>query len=219
MDFSPNSRLSALQQALLRAFAIHAPEWFLTGGGALSGFHYKHRTTEDLDLFATPERSSEEGEIALRAAAAEIGATIEPLIRTPDFKRFAVKLAEHMTLADLVIDRAPQVVIDKPRIDGVRIDPVREIAVNKLSALMGRNEPRDLVDLREILARGASLETILKDASLKDGSLEPAALSWVLASAPPIVAAAVPEGYAPAELEQFRDELIKRLREIAIPRE
>lgn len=55
--------------------------------------------------------------------------------------------------------------IDKPRIDGVRIDPVREIAVNKLSALMGRNEPRDLVDLREILGRGASLETIFEGAS------------------------------------------------------
>lgn len=37
--------------------------WFLTGGGALSGFHYKHRTTENLDLLATPERSNEEGEI------------------------------------------------------------------------------------------------------------------------------------------------------------
>jgi hypothetical protein len=27
------------------------PPWTLTGGGALAGFHTKHRETRDLDLF------------------------------------------------------------------------------------------------------------------------------------------------------------------------
>jgi hypothetical protein len=212
-----DSCLSALQRDVLVRFAKHAPEWFLTGGGALAGIHYGHRTTEDLDLFASAERSSEEGEIALAAAASELGASLEPMVRTPDFKRFAVSRGEERTLVDLVIERVPQVVADKPVVDGVRVDPVREIAANKLSALMGRNAPRDLVDLREILSRGASLEGILADASIKDASADAATLAWVLARAPRIQASAVPAGSTAEGLEAFRAELVVRLRAMAAP--
>ena len=63
MASSPD-RLSALQYDVLSAFFRAAPVgWFLTGGAALAGFWLKHRTTEDLDLFAT------EGELAVGISA------------------------------------------------------------------------------------------------------------------------------------------------------
>ena len=43
--------LSPLQVRILEALADLDPPWTLTGGGALVGFHLKHRTTRDLDLF------------------------------------------------------------------------------------------------------------------------------------------------------------------------
>jgi hypothetical protein len=212
--------LSALQRELALGFAARAPRWFLTGGAALAGFHgYGHRTTEDLDLFATASEDPELGERALLETAHSLGAAVEAMVRTPDFRRFAVTRGGERTLVDLVIDRAPQVVAEKPVVDGVRVDPIREIAVNKVCALSGRNAPRDLVDLREILRRGLSLAAILADAAKKDASADPATLAFVLGSAPRIVAAAVPAGHDPGELAAFRDALVADLRRLALPAE
>lgn len=44
-------KLSALQWRILERLSSLEPRWTLTGGGALAGFHLKHRTTRDLDLF------------------------------------------------------------------------------------------------------------------------------------------------------------------------
>ena len=44
-------KLSALQLRVLELLSALAPPWTLSGGGALAGFHLKHRTTRDLDLF------------------------------------------------------------------------------------------------------------------------------------------------------------------------
>lgn len=44
-------KLSPLQWRILEVLAGLDPCWALTGGGALAGFHLKHRTTRDLDLF------------------------------------------------------------------------------------------------------------------------------------------------------------------------
>ena len=48
----PRSRLTPLQVELLEAFFQHEDRFYLTGGGALAGYHLGHRETHDLDLFA-----------------------------------------------------------------------------------------------------------------------------------------------------------------------
>ena len=40
-----------MQKEALSAFFEREREFFLTGGAALVGFHLRHRTTTDLDLF------------------------------------------------------------------------------------------------------------------------------------------------------------------------
>lgn len=49
------SRLSPFQREVLEAFFCKENRFFLTGGGALVGFHLGHRETDDLDLFATDD--------------------------------------------------------------------------------------------------------------------------------------------------------------------
>jgi hypothetical protein len=44
-------RLTVLQERALVALGGIEPRWTLTGGGALAGFHTRHRVTRDLDLF------------------------------------------------------------------------------------------------------------------------------------------------------------------------
>ena len=54
-----SSKLSPLQHAFVDAFFSEPSSFFLTGGGALAGFHLGHRTTDDLDLFSPPVETME----------------------------------------------------------------------------------------------------------------------------------------------------------------
>jgi hypothetical protein len=149
-----SSKLSPLQHAFVDAFFSEPPSFFLTGGGALAGFHLGHRTTDDLDLFSPPVEAMELAVQRLRRAAAGIGATVEGVQEAPEFRRFAVHCGAETTLVDLVIDRAPQLVVNKELIGRIRVDSPREIAANKIAALLGRTAPRDLVDLFALIDRG-----------------------------------------------------------------
>jgi hypothetical protein len=48
-----------LQDALLEAFFATERGFFLSGGGALVGFHLQHRETTDLDLFTSSAEAFE----------------------------------------------------------------------------------------------------------------------------------------------------------------
>ena len=77
MAFSPHSKLSALQAEVLRAFFDRERRFFLTGGGALAGFHLGHRSTDDLDLFTTDDRAFEQGRGLLEEIALALGGRLE----------------------------------------------------------------------------------------------------------------------------------------------
>ncbi|MEZ4410266.1 MAG: nucleotidyl transferase AbiEii/AbiGii toxin family protein [Polyangiales bacterium] len=208
-----------MQRDLLRAFFERTQRFFLTGGAALAGFYFGHRRTKDLDLFAAPGVELREGAVALMAAASSVGATMTVLRESADFMRYMSARGDDQTLVDLVIDRAPQVADEKPPFGVVRVDSLREIAANKLCALLDRVEGRDLVDLRELLSAGLSLEDMLRDAQRKHAGADPATLAWVLGGwrLPP--SAALPEGATIESVDEFREELVRRLARLALPDE
>lgn len=208
--------LSRLQQDLLREFFARERRFVLTGGGALVGYHLHHRTSDDLDLFAKPPARVDEARRAIDAAAERLGATVESLRVYPDFVRLLVRRGDESAVVDLVIDRAPDVDAPSDVGNGVLVHTLREIAANKICALVGRAEVRDLIDLRAILARGIDLPTALADAEKKDGGVSAATLAWILAQVV-IGADAVLPGVTGAEMESFRRDLVKRLRELARP--
>ena len=131
MDFSPRSKLTALQRDLLVAFFERQEGFFLTGGAALSGFYLGHRTTDDLDLFAPPGASLDDAARALSAAAISLGGTTEAVKTFPEFRRLLARRGEESCVVDLVVDRAPMLDVDKPARGRIRIDTMREIAANK----------------------------------------------------------------------------------------
>jgi predicted nucleotidyltransferase component of viral defense system len=207
----PN-RLSPLQHDLLREFFAREKSFFLTGGGALVGFYLGHRETEDLDIFSPPGTDLDGADRAVRAAASACGATVQVERAEPDFKRVLVRRGEESTLVDMVVDRAPMVDSIKPEVDGIRIDTLREIAANKICTLVGRNETKDLRDMRELLKQdGIDLRSALDDAALKEGGADAGTLAWVLESFPP-------SSSEPLELREFRKSLAKELREIEFER-
>jgi len=215
VDFSPRSKLTALQRDLLVAFFERQEGFFLTGGAALSGFYLGHRTTDDLDLFAPPGASLDDAARALSAAAISLGGTTEAVKTFPEFRRLLARRGEESCVVDLVVDRAPMLDVDKPARGRIRIDTMREIAANKISALLGRAEIKDLVDLRDLLDAGISIESALADASSKDASADAATVAWILDQIKIGPGAALPGAVDPVALDRFRAELVVQLQEAA----
>jgi hypothetical protein len=218
-DSSSTPRLTPLQRELLEAFFELPQPFFLTGGGALAGFYTGHRTTLDLDLFAAPPSDLASGVRALLSAAAAIGAVARQQRGGPDFGRFSIERGEELTVVDLVIDRVPQLVPEKPMVGAIRVDALREIAANKLCALVGRSELRDLIDIRELLGAGFDLEALLEDARSKDGGADPATLAWLLSEFPIPNSVASLLGQTSEDLSAFRDDLVARLLRLSLPPE
>ena len=102
--------------------------------------------TDDLDLFTANPADMALGEQALRRAASELGASLEAISTSPDFRRFVARFPGERVKIDLVRDHAPQL-FPKVERDGVRMDSAEEIFVNKICTLVERSEVRDLVDL------------------------------------------------------------------------
>jgi len=138
------------------------------------------------------------------------------------FTRVRVSDAEESVIVDLIADPSAEleapVSIDVGNVT-IRVAGVHEILVDKLCALLGRSELRDLVDVRALLAAGGDLERALRDAPRKDAGFSPITLSWVLRGMP-VEAIAASGGLgeaAAAELARFREELVRRLSRDARP--
>lgn len=179
-------KLTPLQERILVLLAGLAPPWTLSGGAALAGFHTAHRETRDLDLFW--QGRSELGDIAehVRERLADAGLTVASLQVRAAFSQFDVadSTGEHVVL-DLIADPVP---LSEPpllkAIGGttVRVDSPHQILVNKLCAVLGRSEPRDLEDIKVLLERGGELERALRDCPQQDAGFSPLTLAWTLES-------------------------------------
>ena len=164
-------KLTPLQRRIVRVLATLTPPWTLTGGGALAGIHLGHRTTRDLDLFWRDRpalgQSVTEALDLLRADRMDV-----VVLRTaPMFSELRVSQGADVCIVDLVAEPFPAV--EPPErvvIDGaaIAVDTKHEILVAKLTALLGRTELRDLVDVQALLGVGTDLVAALRDAPKKD---------------------------------------------------
>ena len=211
--------LTDLQAEVLEAFAGCEDAW-LTGGAALSGFHLGHRLSHDLDLFTQDPEALPQLRARLASWASLNGASLQVLRRFPGFERLLVVRDSEQTLVDLVLEQTHQVVPleHKPLVNGLRVDPCEEIRANKLSALLGRSETKDLLDLYALARKGLEPLAGLAAARLKDGGLDPATLAWVLSSLRiDLEGLLLLEPVDQVDLQAFRDQLVESLQQQAWP--
>lgn len=210
------STLSQLQKDFLNAFFRRESGFFLSGGAALAGFYIGHRETQDLDLF-TLENEIEKGVELMNEVAQEIGASVEALQTSPDFRRFLLRRSDESVVIDLIRECVFQQSVKKSVIGGVAIDPAEEILANKLCALLSRSEIRDLVDVYELENAGFNLNIALEAASRKDTGFSPAQLAWILNSIVLPDHTRLPGNVAPDKLRHYLSDLIVRLQRLAAP--
>jgi hypothetical protein len=207
--------LTEEQGRILRA--LFSNDWirtrlYLTGGTALAGFHYGHRVSDDLDLFG----HGTDLDPALAAARDAAGAAGLPFIvdpGTPSYRRLRIGSVR----VDLVCDvdfrvGAPLLM------DGIMVDSVKNIAVNKVCAILGRLEPKDYVDLHVILERERyDIMDLLALAQNKDAGVAPFVWSGVIEAADRLPA--LPRMTIPLDPEDLRctfrslrNEILDRIR-------
>jgi hypothetical protein len=218
MDSSAVSKLTPFQREVLDAFFQRERDFFLTGGAALAGFHLGHRTTDDLDLVTLQQAAFERGRSVLVDVASALGATLDVRQDAPGFKRVVLNRGGDGLVVDLVKDVSAQLHLDKLDRDHIVVDPADEILANKLTAIVGRAEERDLIDVMLLERAGHSVETALPAALAKNGGCTPATLAWLLSEVKVPDGIELPAGVLPAALRAYLTELIRRLVILAAPK-
>ena len=217
MASSPD-RLTPLQRELLLAFFERERGFYLTGGAALAGFYLHHRETTDLDFFTHDKDAFERGTFALTEAAADVGAALSVKQDAPGFKRYLVSRNGDSVVVDTVWERVPGACPTKKEVGRVILDLPEEILVNKLTTVVSRSEPRDIVDLMLLERSGLSIDAALPKALAKDGGCTPATLAWVLSEVAISDGAILPGRVPVEECRTFLAGLIDRLLRAAAPR-
>jgi len=215
-------RLSALQVRILHQLAGLQPAWTLTGGGALAGFHTRHRETRDLDLFFRDQQVLGSIVDDVRQRLELDGLQVTILRTSTMYSQLDVRDEGSSIVVDLVADPTP--IAEQPLLTAVGdreilVETPHQLLVNKLCALLSRSELRDLVDVRELLTSGEDLERALRDCPRQDAGFSPLTFGWSMRGLQ-IERLGTALGVGQVEiraLEQFRDDLVDRVVAAAFP--
>jgi hypothetical protein len=154
--------LYPFQDAVLSVAARVETGFYLTGGTALGRVHLRHRYSEDLDLFVNDDDRFQAWVDRLLAAwQAEAAWRLTVQRRDPRFVRALVSADELELKVEFVNDVRGRVGVPTRHPGFGLVDTKENILANKITALLDREEPKDLADVWGLCVRGG---LVLKDA-------------------------------------------------------
>jgi hypothetical protein len=184
--------------------------------------HLKVRPTRDLDLFWRDRTQLGDLPRIVHDLLRAEHLAVDTIQSAVTFHRLRVSDDTDTCVVDLVADHVP--IVEAPVVVStgpgrILVDGRQEILANKLCALLGRCELRDLQDVKALVASGADLDRALGDAPQKDGGFSALTLAWVLHGFPAkTLAGTLGLSEADAEeLDRFRRSLIDRLLATSAP--
>ncbi len=166
-----------LQDKVIASFR-HSP-FYLTGGTALSRGYYNHRYSDDLDYFVNDHpdfsRIAEREIEKLRKLFDELNIAI----KGENFYR--VFSGSERLKIEMVNDVPSHIggMIEHPVLG--LIDSKENILANKITALVDRSMPKDIVDIYYLLKDGLSLKKALSDAESKAAGISPLLVARIFA--------------------------------------
>jgi hypothetical protein len=169
--------LTDFQAAIARLLATNrTPDSYLAGGAALHIEPNSKRYSNDLDYFQDSEERVASAFASDRGVLAETGYELEILLQQPGFVRTLVRRDSEATKVEWAHDSAwrflPPLRSERA---GFVLHPI-DLAINKLLALVGRDEARDYLDIHEAISRILPLGALCWAASGKDPGFTPALL-------------------------------------------
>lgn len=185
--------------------------FYLSGGTALANYYLHHRLSDDLDFFTVEDVDS----VFLREFAEKLKSTLGAkslrFERLHDRNQFFFDLSGGELKVEFT--RYPFHQLENPsRLERILVDSLRDIAANKLMALLDRFDPKDFVDLYFIFQQ-TDISEIRIDVEKKFGhKVSPIFLAGELAKVRRIEA--LPKMLKPITIQELKDffaDLIKRL--------
>ncbi len=172
-------RLPDIAERLVLAAQGASPTVRLVGGTGLS-LLLAHRHSDDIDLFCGFREDISLVVRAVEDASAALGLTAEHVRTTPSFVRLDVPAPGGVLRVDIAADASQRLVTEDTHVGPVRVESLRDQRANKLIALLGRSELRDLVDLYCIEQAGLPALDGFEDAVFKDGGMDPMWFAWAV---------------------------------------
>jgi hypothetical protein len=197
----PSQGLTQFQRLVLaRVLEVLPPEssFALAGGGALIARGIVDRVTDDLDLFTSEQRDVRLAAALVEEGLADSGWTVEIVRAGASFRRYRV--TDPATARETLLDIGWDARLDPPgRTDLGPTLTIHELAADKVLALFGRAEARDLVDLHALSAR-LGREDMLAAAREKDAGFDTYVFAQMLTRT-----AARPDADFPTDAERLAD--------------
>jgi hypothetical protein len=152
--------LTPFQERITRLLATdRSPDSYLAGGAALHIAPTSQRFSNDLDYFQDSVERVATAFSTDRSLLLEHGFAVEVSVKQAGFVRALVKKGQDATKIDWAHDAAWRFLPTmRHDVAGYLLHPI-DLAVNKLLALVGRDEPRDFLDIlfahEQVLSLGA----------------------------------------------------------------
>ncbi len=173
--------LTKRQTAFLEYFGASnlSKQFYLTGGTALAGFYLPYRYSEDLDFFSEQEFDPSAVQAMLAQMRPKLGFTSVDSQQSFNRNLYFLKFSDSEVLKT-EFTFFPFARIEKGlQKNGVSIDSVFDIAVNKLFTIYQRVKARDYIDLYCLCKeKNYSIADLVKQAKVKfDWHVDPLQLA------------------------------------------
>ncbi|TAK11783.1 MAG: hypothetical protein EPO32_10975 [Anaerolineae bacterium] len=177
--------LYPFQDQILQEITNLETGFYLTGGTAASRGYLQHRYSDDLDFFVndSPEFNLWLDRVVQHLLSLDLG-EIQITSRHDRFANLLLNTGAVLLKLEFINDVPSH--IGRISVHPVfgRLDSAENILANKVTALLGRNEPKDLADVWGFCCRlGLPLEQAITDAHSKAAGIFHADLARVLLSA------------------------------------
>lgn len=139
--------LYLLQNKFFDRWVTFELPFYLTGGTALGRFYLNHRYSEDLDFFVNADPDFSKHILFIKNELQnQFKIDISKTIVTDEFARFFIDDNNVLLKVEFVNDVAYRAGDPLENYPG-RIDTVTNILSNKLTTIVGRDEPKDVFDI------------------------------------------------------------------------
>ncbi|EFI36227.1 protein of unknown function DUF1814 [Desulfonatronospira thiodismutans ASO3-1] len=137
-------QLYELQDQVLEAVFLVDTTFYLTGGTCLHRFYFSERYSVDLDFFTNDTALFREDVRDLLNRLDQKSIQYEPVT---DFRDFVRIMVEKKLRVDLICDRVYRSGKNVRTKKGLVLDNLLNLCANKVCAILGRDEPKDVFDL------------------------------------------------------------------------
>ena len=146
MEHIDYTRLYLLQDEILPIIFQKDTEFYLTGGTCLNRFYFEKRYSDDLDLFTNFSNTFAYSAKDIIARIARQHSTVSRQVDSKDFIRIQITKDNVRLQVDFINDRVKRFGDFKYH-GGYKLDNPLNILSNKITAVMGRDNPKDIFDI------------------------------------------------------------------------